>query len=600
MGKIIKEDIKYNVIKTRNGKQMIYIMGTNSQSNDLISANQETLKKFGAVYNPQMRKWVWWLSGDESEVKKQIAAYVYPCIKEIIAQETIDKGGELDSNIQNTINTLLNDINKVLKTSLTSDDLNGTDEKIDINAIKHEIMAFKEKLVKITSSEEFKKVFGPIIEFSKVMGPGFSLINCILIMIQDPEATLVKSRGNWKFSNREVVSGAKPIALYMPHGEKKYKSPASRKIATAKFLLNKGVKRVEDLTPGDRETLNKELNRVVKVEFWTLEPNWFDHRFTRVMNNKEDLAPIGSKQRDKNTQIYDENAPATEETIKLYDAVVSSIKKTGLKVTYKDNLGGARGIAKGDGVDLLLNTKKNICDVTDAVHEFAHTLLHQEYLRNQSEEYAQFFLGRKDSRDKREQQAELVAWIVSNYFGYDVPTSINYMGCWGIDEKKAPLVFDTVANVASFIIKKINENMKTNMKESMNIENNKIISGQDVANLVGMGDIYRKNKKYTTKLTEDKLRGIIRDVIKEAYETVQFQHFDNDEKRYESYVLVDNSVGSVIANYVVYPGDWWKDVFDEACYDAKEQSNTNRYGSYSVYGCIGDTYDDDTLLYTAE
>ena len=306
MGKIIKEDIKYNVIKTRNGKQMIYIMATNSQSNDLISANQETLKKFGAVYNPQMRKWVWWLSGDESEIKKQIAAYVYPCIKEIIAQETIDKGGELDSNIQNTINTLLNDINKVLKTSLTSDDLNGTDEKIDINAIKHEIMAFKEKLVKITSSEEFKKVFGPIIEFSKVMGPGFSLINCILIMIQDPEATLVKSRGNWKFSNREVVSGAKPIALYMPHGEKKYKSPASRKIATAKFLLNKGVKRVEDLTPGDRETLNKELNRVVKVEFWTLEPNWFDHRFTRVMNNKEDLAPIGSKQRDKNTQIYDE------------------------------------------------------------------------------------------------------------------------------------------------------------------------------------------------------------------------------------------------------------------------------------------------------
>jgi hypothetical protein len=51
---------------------------------------------------------------------------------------------------------------------------------------------------------------------------------------------------------------------------------------------------------------------------------------------------------------------------------------------------------------------------------------------------------------------------------------------------------------------------------------------------------------------------------------------------------------------VVYPGDWWEDVFDEACSDADDNANNNRYGSYSVYGCIGDEYDDNTLLYTAE
>jgi hypothetical protein len=102
------------------------------------------------------------------------------------------------------------------------------------------------------------------------------------------------------------------------------------------------------------------------------------------------------------------------------------------------------------------------------------------------------------------------------------------------------------------------------------------------------------------KLTESILRNIVRECLVEAYETVQWQHFDNDDKRYESYVLVDNSVGSIIYNYTVQPGDWWKDIFDEACADADEQLQNNKYGSYSVYGCMGDEYDDDTLLYTAE
>ena len=102
------------------------------------------------------------------------------------------------------------------------------------------------------------------------------------------------------------------------------------------------------------------------------------------------------------------------------------------------------------------------------------------------------------------------------------------------------------------------------------------------------------------KLTESILRNIVRECLVEAYETVQWQHFDNDVKRYESYVLVDNSVGSIIYNYTVQPGDWWKDIFDEACADADDNANNNRYGSYSVYGCIGDEYDDNTLLYTAE
>lgn len=606
MKKILNEEITYRAQKLKNGKQMIYIIGTTSESNNLINSSQDILKKNGATYNSTMRKWCWWLSGDEEELKKQIAAYVYPCIKEISAQEIMQTGGDLETNIENTITKVIEDINKVLKASLTKDDLNGDDEKIDIKAIKTKISEFKDKLVQITSTEEFKNVFGPIIKFNQALGPGFSLVNTILIMIQDPQARLVKSRGKWKYSNRKVVRGATPIALYMPHGEKKYKTPASIMMAKSAFLNKKGVKRVEDLTPGDREVLDRELNRVVKVEFWTLEPNWFDHRFTEVIDGKEDLAPVPDDKTHDDIQWFDQDTPPTDETERLYNTIVKTIEKSSIKLAFVDDLGGARGVARGGKIDLLAGDIKNMGAVSTAIHEFAHELLHQSYLKHQSEEYAQFFIGRKQGRSQREQQAELVAWIVCNYYGYEMPTAINYMGCWGIDAKKAPMVFDTVANVASFIIKEMNTNMVKNMKESINYNMINEITGLDVANLVGLGGLYKRNKKYTNKedvnmnITEDILRKMVRECLMEAYETVQWQHFDNDDKRYESYVLIDNSVGSVIANYVVYPGDWWEDVFDEACSDADDNANNNRYGSYSVYGCIGDEYDDNTLLYTAE
>lgn len=110
-------------------------------------------------------------------------------------------------------------------------------------------------------------------------------------------------------------------------------------------------------------------------------------------------------------------------------------------------------------------------------------------------------------------------------------------------------------------------------------------------------------KKQVIKLNELQLNKIIEESVKniyEAYETVQYQHFDNDTKRYDAYVLVDNSDGSILYNYQVYPGDFWKDVMNDAIEDANEQANSNRYGSYSVYGCDNDGYDESTLVYSTD
>lgn len=509
MKKILSEEIKYNVAKIRGGKRMAWIYGTNKESNDLIYNNRDILKKHGAQFNSTTKKWVWWLSDDDEKVMSCVRTYIYPCIKEL---SFIEHGEEKESDINTKIDSLIDLLNKILSAPVSQDDLNNPDvEPVDIKAIKARVASFKDKLVAITSSEEFKTMLGPIIKFKQALGPSFSLGNVILIYLQDPNATMVKSRTKWKYSNREVVKGAKPIALYLPHGKPKYPTKESRNIVINNFLKERDVKNINELTPGERETLDNELNSFKSITHYTLEPNWFDHRFTKPIEGKEDLAP---KSNMDNIEWFDGTTPETEKTAELYDAVLEVIKKTSIKVNFVKDLGGARGVSKGGVIDVLEGEPKNIGSVNTLIHEFSHELLHHKYLAMSSDEdFGRFFVGRKDGRAMVEQQAELSAWIVTSYFGFNMNTSINYMGCWGIDEKKAPKVFDTVAEVASFIIKEISSYMKRSIKES--VDNSAPISGLDVANMVGLGNLYLKNKKKIKKITESYIRNMVHTIIKE-------------------------------------------------------------------------------------
>ena len=59
---------------------------------------------------------------------------------------------------------------------------------------------------------------------------------------------------------------------------------------------------------------------------------------------------------------------------------------------------------------------------------------------------------------------------------------------------------------------------------------------------------------------------------------------------YDAYVLVDDSCDAVIGNY-------GPDGKEEAISDAKKQYNRTRGGSFSVFGCENDMYDEDSLVY---
>lgn len=549
MKKILNEEINYKVEKNINGTPIAYIDPLTSEN---IYPFKDIIKKYGAKWDTRFKRWYWLLSNNNNESQNILNKFVNPCIDELTSLETPKNNVRRKSrDIKEQIEKVVNELNKII--NAPSNDEGGNEESI--SEIKNKVASFKEKIVKITSSEEFKAVMGPIIKFKQAFGHQYSFSNLLLIYLQDKKATMVKPKSKWIKLNRYVIRDAPSIALYTPIGLESY-SAEEKKYITQEFLLRYGVKSVKELTTGQKEELNVQLNGKNPKGF-ALIKGFYDHRFTKPIRGRKDLAPEAGKNKD--VEWFDDKSPVNEKTEKLYNAVISAIKSVGLSIDFVSDLGGARGVSKSGSIDILKDAPKNIGTVSTIIHEFSHELLHQRYLSNKSkDEFSQFFVG-KNGRSMVEQQAELSAWIVCQYFGFEMPTNVNYMGCWGMDDKAAPIVFDTVANTSSYIIEKISNFMKNNIKEG--IEDIKpIISGEDVANMIGAGDIYRKNKVRT--IGENEIRKMVRDAINERYETVQWQHFNNGPTRNE---MLKDAIEAIEMSDNQIDFYEWYDGFEEWC-----------------------------------
>lgn len=113
-----------------------------------------------------------------------------------------------------------------------------------------------------------------------------------------------------------------------------------------------------------------------------------------------------------------------------------------------------------------------------------------------------------------------------------------------------------------------------------------------------LGDINKFQYLIKLCLKEDiKFRLMGKRMVNEGYETVEWQHFDNRE-RYESFVVIDNSDQSVVTTFPVMFDQ--NDAESDAIECAKEEVQYNGSGSYSVYGCNGGKYDEDTLVYSTD
>lgn len=497
-------DYQIGTIKTKNGNNMrvAYIDANRSQSTyDL----RKKIQEFGAKWYGPAKWWYWVLGNDPEGV---IRNQVQPCMEFLSTKE--DMGGGPKRDIVASIDKLIAKV-KGAKMPNTG----GASTKDDI---LDKLEGFKADLVRITSDDEFKAKMGPLIKFRNANNYQYSLINTILILIQDPEATLVKAGGAWRdYYGRKVKPGSKSIMMWIPKGEKNRDEEEKIRI-TNDFLAKKKVKSVKELSAPDKERLDKYLNKTVP-QYFDLAPYWYDYRFTEQMEGTEDV--LGNPGND--IQWYDDSGEETPELVKHIDALIEVIQEKGIQFNFVDNLGGARGVSKSGSIDVLRNQPKNAGMFNTITHEFAHEILHQKYLKSKDEEMKDYFVGTEEGRGKVEQQAELCAWIVLRSFGYDMPTNINYVGIWGLNQDNAVRVFDSVSSVATYISKSIikKENgEETNMFESKQcIKENSIPSGEEIAQMVGCGKVYQRAKQKmmdgqdVIRMSQDELTEMIKTTV---------------------------------------------------------------------------------------
>lgn len=473
---------------------------------------KDILKKYGWNWDKISKKWFIWLSNEDSKNQWIIDNKVNPVLDELAKVEDNGANNRTSDQIRQEFLAALKDIDQILATPTTP----------DTRSIKEKLEGFREELINCVNSEEFKKKFEPIIKFRQAQGHRYSLTNIILIYCQDPEATLVKSKGKWfKIYNRTVKPNSPAIALWVPNTTSSYTKTEKDEI-TKDFLKQQGKTSVDELTPGEKDVLDTMLKGDTKSSTtFSLQPFFYDVRYTEQIKDKPDV--VGNMSNAADVEWFSEGE-YNENTENLFAALMETIKECGIKVDYRDNLGGARGVSRSGSISILSGVKHSTGTICDLTHEFAHELLHQKYLSSRDKEWAQYFVGKGSGQKIVEEQAEITAWIVLRAFGYDMPTSINYAGMWGINADNAKFVFDTVAKTATFIIDKLYSKLGIGMNEARTVKDPRSITGLDVAKMVGMGDLYvqsaRRNGmvqtegKRAVRINENILHLVITEAVK--------------------------------------------------------------------------------------
>ena len=479
-------NIKNGVINGRTGPLKIAYIDPND-SEGTYDFKDDIKNRFGGKWLNTLRTWGWFLGDNPTEVYN---TKIKPCLEFLESNARVGerRGPE---KIISIIDQLISEVESTNNVAFETQD-----------EVVRKLDSFKEQLMNAVSSEDFKRLIEPIIKFKRAQGHQFSFLNAILIMMQDPQAVLVKSKTRWSAMNRNVKPDAPKLWARVPVGNK---VSVNKEEVTGRFLTAVGKTSVEELSPGEKEELSIQLHPTSAMGF-KLVPCFYDYRFTEQMEGKEDL--VG----DPNAEVqwYDDTGEETEEMVAYVEAMKRIIMKSGIRITYVDDLGGARGMSCGGEIKLLSNDAKNSGLLNTEIHEFAHEILHQKYLKKRGQSWADYFVGTEQGREIVEQQAELTAWIVLMFLGYNLQTNINYMGIWGISQENTKNVFDSVAGLAneihSRLVKEVangdndfgfnserDENPTTLSEDT--VSEVKSITGRELAYMVGLGKLYDKCAK---------------------------------------------------------------------------------------------------------
>lgn len=256
--------------------------------------------------------------------------------------------------------------------------------------------------------EGVKRVFesGKYEEYLKCMGKfhDYSANNIMLIMLQKPEASLVAGYKAWQTKfGRQVRKGEKGIKILAP-------------------LPRKYIKEVAD-----------EYGNISEEEF-----SYTSFRATTVFD-------VSQTEGNELPEIAKQLSGDGEEQRKMIGKLIAI---SPVPVEFENINSGANGYFSSSGKKIVV--KDSLSDthkVKTLIHEISHAMLHDKDAEQESAR-----------RNEREVQAESVAFIVCDYFGFDTSEySFGYIAGWSEDKKVKELSnsMEVIRKTAKEIIGKV-------------------------------------------------------------------------------------------------------------------------------------------------
>lgn len=502
--KLITEALKVSKAKDLKGQPIAFIDPNLPENKDSYSV-KDILSDNGANWsrNPRFKNnfpphsqgfWFWFIGATPDKWRNMYSWRIEPAIEQ--ANKVLGASPEESKESLIFALDVLIDKIKTESPSYETDVILSPEEK---NKIVRKLDEFKFTLTQIGSDEEFKAVMKQILALKSAQGHQFSLGNTLLIMIQRPSATIVKSKTNWFNYNRTINQGAKPIFLWRtsPNSYTPY-SKEEKAAIIAKFVKDAGKNSAAELTPQEKERLSIKTSGKPTGHVSFVLYDAYDVADTTLMEGKEDLIAPSLEKSKKDIQWHVEDE-RSEDVRPVYEALMDYAEKNGIKVELagEETLGGARGMSSSGKITLLHNEGDDVGLTKTLAHEIAHELLHQTYLKGKNAELNQYFLGTSGGRGLIEQQAELTAWMVLAAFGFDLKTtSLNYVAIWGGRPETMIDVFDNVSKVANHLIGEILKRSSSAVgikEEEIDIPTGiKHYTPEDVASMLGVENEYQK------------------------------------------------------------------------------------------------------------
>ena len=305
---------------------------------------------------------------------------------------------------------------------------------------------------------------------------GYSFNNMMLIMIQDPESTDVRSKTNWGLVDFKPKPDAPSIIMLRP--KTRPKSKGMREKDLENFMKQKGYQSQGQMTKPDWIRLKQIQSMGIPIGGFSAYQA-YDIRHTEPINPEAEIPTRPNLK-------WSEDEPS-EQADKIREAMISATKKLGIEVEFKDDMGGAKG-SSGSGVIHLLQGNDGIGGLSTMAHEMSHEILHQNFLQKQTKEkksgadddFLNLYVGR-DSSQIMELQAEASAYVVIRNYGMESKTHANYIVLFRNDRKNIEQNLTIITKVANKVIKLTDANMggiQETIKEELNVA--------QVANMLGV------------------------------------------------------------------------------------------------------------------